>query len=163
MKSLSTEQVKVQEKTKVSLEQYFGIIEEFVSNFIVSLKQEEDIALEEEIEIYRKRFKSASSKVDADIDTLSKQFADDIEKATKNSIQTKESYDLRLNELREKHKELLLVFDALEKGQKTLDNYIQLEKADEAVANLLYSKLGVSESTITSYADSISEIVNFQN
>ena len=79
MKSLSTEQVKVQEKTKVSLEQYFGIIEEFVSNFIVSLKQEEDIALEEEIEIYRKRFKSASSKVDADIDTLSKQFADDID------------------------------------------------------------------------------------
>lgn len=161
LKSLSSEQVKVQGQTKASLQQYFSIIEQLVTNVIDNLKREEGIALKEEKALYQNKFKSESGKTGADIDALSKQLADDIEEATKKSIQAQETFDKRLNELKAKHKEILLVFDALEQGQKTIDNYIQLEKADEAVANLLYSKLGVSEKTVTSYANSISEIVNF--
>ena len=162
VKSLSAEQVKIQEETKSSLEQYFGIVEELVSNQVTSFKRQEDADLAKEIEIYLKRYHLDSSKAGANVDALSKELAEKIRKATEDSIQTKKSYELRLSDLKEKHKEVLLVFDTLTKSQKTLDNYIQLKKADEALASLLYSRLGVNESTITSYTNSISEIVNFQ-
>lgn len=162
VKSLSAEQLKLQQTTQTSFEEYFAIVEKLVENFVNASCAEEDLDLKNEVAIYRKKHVADAAKPGADLDSLSSDLAKKIQDATKQSNDRKVEYRNRLDIIRTKHKEMIQVLTYLSNGQSTLNSYIQIKKTDEAIASFIYSKLGVSEETVKNYATSISETLQIR-
>lgn len=157
VKQLSTEIADVNVKYHQALTTYFGVIEKFVDSqikvaeFLIA-DLDEGIAKDEKKKV-KKRLEDKQ-----DIN----QVLDDYEKALKSNITDSQAGLNKLAQLyaqlKSKHKELLTIQSTIIDAQRKLDEYIQLEKADEAIVNELMGIVGGQFSRVTDIVGDISTI-----
>lgn len=159
VKSLSSEQLKVQKESRKACAEYFQIVEKTVENMVAVFKMEDDRILEESIAIYQKQYRNVSQKSGTDSVSLLQEMAEKIRKATEDTQQVKSIYDQRLASLQKKHRELLSTMDVMVDAQATLDAYIRLEKTDEDFASALFSTLGINRQILEKYEGELQQIL----
>ena len=159
VKSLSSQQMKVQKALADSLKTYFPLIEKVIKNQIKVFKREEDEALKKQIRIFQAQYKNGTSKQSADKDKLLNELTEKTKKATDENRNTKLKYDQYLTSLKKKHQELITILETMVVAQATLNNYIQLERADEAIAGQIFSALGLDQEKLKSYCNEVNNIL----
>lgn len=160
VKTLSEEQVRVQEQYLLTLQDYFSLIERFMQSQI-DVAEMQITWLTDELE--RKYKKQAQISIeDADSSLM---ITKALDKLTKNVLSGQER-DIAalsrvkgyLQELRDKHAAMLDAYKIILAAQQKLNEYIQLEKADEVAVSALTSIVGGEKVKIAAIATSITKI-----
>lgn len=159
VKSLSTEQLKAQKFSMQTFTKYFTLIERVIENQAIKFKKDEDDALQSQITIYKKKYNSSVGKADADQNALLEELTEQVKKATEDAALARKVYDDRFKELRQKHQAILSMLDKMVIAQETLNTYIQIEKADEVIANSIFSALGTDQEKLENYGDEINRVL----
>lgn len=159
VKSLSEEQLSAQKASRSTISEYFSLMEKVVGNQIAANKAEEDRSLKKEISIYKKKYDRGIAKSGADKTKLLNELSDNIKNATEVTINIKKQYDGYLIDLQRKHSEILSMMDNMVVAQEILNTYIQIEKADEAIGNSVFSALGSNQETIRKHTDEVNDIL----
>ncbi len=158
VKQLSTEIVDVNVKYHQSLTTYFIVIEKFVDS---QIKVAEFLIAESDdkiIKLTKKKARFKLEKENPDINGILDEFEKAInENATESHSDLNKLAELSA-QLKSKHQELLTIHVNVIDAQRKLDEYIQIEKADEAIVNNLLGMVGVQMDKITSTVDDISNI-----
>ena len=162
VKSLSAEQLNAQKISRESFGTYFGIIEQVINNQVVAFKAEEDRDFQKEISIYMEKYSNAVKKEGADQNALLAELFTQIIMAREKTNNEKKKYENFLLDLKKKHMAILEMIDKMVIAQETLNSYIQLKKADEAVGNAVISALGTNQDKVRRSVDEIKNTSRIQ-
>ncbi len=156
LKDLSAAQLDAQVAVKGQLESYFQVMERFVEAKINEAAQRLDQLNEGILTSERKKFIITEPGSDGKVDMEALvNLTDSVERHNEFLITQKARLQQRLTTLRAKHKEFLDAYATLITAQKTLDEYVRLEKADEKVANELLSAVGISREQASDAIDGL--------
>lgn len=159
VKQLSTEIADVNVKYHQALTTYFGVIEKFVDS---QIKVAEFLIAESDDKIVKLTKKKAKLKLENAEPGEINGILDEFEKAINENAADSQSDLNKLAQLsaqlKSKHKELLTIQVSIIDAQRKLDEYIQIEKADEVIVNELLGIVGVQMDKITSTVDDVSNI-----
>jgi len=158
VKKLSTEIVDVNEKYLQSLKDYFTVIEKFVESQIKVaefLMKESDEKIET---LYKKKAKAKLAEENHDVDAILDELINGLNENTVNNHESKNKLTQLSLQLNSKHKELLGIQENIIIAQKKLDEYIQLEKADEMLVNEFLGIVGVQKEKLENTIDDITNI-----
>jgi hypothetical protein len=161
VKHLSAEQVKVQNSYLGALKAYFKVIEEFAdaqlkaSNFRL-----DDIAKKAAQDETNEALKPvAAAQDDASRRKILGDLANNVQDTGTAVVEQKHTNAELVAKLKAKHKEMLEAYQNILDAQQKLDDYIQLEKADEVLVNQLVGVVGVNKDRIT---QSVTDIANIE-
>lgn len=158
VKKLSTEIVDVNEKYYQSLKDYFSIIEKFVD---AQIKVAEFLIKEsdEKIEtLLKKKAKIQLAQDNADIDAILDGLIKELNENFTSNQDDKSKLTQLSFQLRSKHNELLNIQQNIIMAQKKLDEYIQLEKADELLVNEFLGIVGIQKDKLVNTMNDITTI-----
>lgn len=158
VKKLSTEIVDANVKYHQSLKDYFSIIEKFVD---AQIKVAEFLIKEsdEKIEtLLKKKAKIQLAQDNADVDTILDGLIKELSENAANNQDDKSKLTQLSFQLKSKHKELLNIQEHIIMAQKKLDEYIQLEKADEMLVNEFLGIVGIQKDKLVNTIDDITKI-----
>ncbi len=144
VRTLSEEQVKVQESYLESQKVYFSVIENFVES---QIKVTEALLAAATLEINAKYKKKALRAIDPTDDAKTRKALDELAENLLNEQKSDQEGLLRIKgyhtELKELHKRMLKALGTIVAAQKKLNDYIQLQKADEYAVNQLLTIVGL--------------------
>jgi hypothetical protein len=158
VKKLSTEIVDANVKYHQSLKDYFSIIEKFVD---AQIKVAEFLIKEsdEKIEtLLKKKAKIQLAQDNADVDAILDGLIKELSENAANNQDDKSKLTQLSFQLKSKHKELLNIQEHIIMAQKKLDEYIQLEKADEMLVNEFLGIVGIQKDKLVNTIDDITKI-----
>lgn len=158
VKKLSTEIVDVNEKYHQSLKDYFSIIEKFVD---AQIKVAEFLIKEsdEKIEtLLKKKAKIQLAQDNADIDAILDGLIKELNENFTSNQDDKSKLTQLSFQLRSKHNELLNIQQNIIMAQKKLDEYIQIEKADELLVNEFLGIVGIQKDRLVNTMNDITTI-----
>jgi hypothetical protein len=159
VRSLSEEQLKAHESYLKSQQQYFAVIEHFVESQIAVTETLVAASTSRLNAIYREKAQKAVDPADAqktkkalaDLETnvLKEQKADQ-----EGLARIKDYYA----QLREFHKNMLKALATIVAAQTKLNEYIQLQKADEVAVSQLLATVGIEKDKVERAAESAATI-----
>jgi hypothetical protein len=160
VRSLSEEQIKAQDSYLQSQKQYFSVIEKYVD---VQTATAEALILSSTKELNEKYKKQALSNIDPTdkvktqnaINELSNKLLAEQQSDQKILTSVKKSVD----QLKELHRQMLSALVTIMSAQRKLNEYIQLQKADEQAVNQLLSAVGLETGKIDKAATMAAEIL----
>lgn len=158
VKKLSTEIVDVNEKYHQSLRNYFSVIEKFVD---AQIKVAEFFIKEsdEKIEtLLKKKAKIQLAQDNADVDAILDGLIKELNENAANNQGDNNKLTQLSFQLKSKHKELLNIQEQIIMAQKKLDEYIQLEKADELLVNEFLGIVGIQKDKLVNTINDITTI-----
>lgn len=158
VKKLSTEIVDVNQKYHQSLKDYFSIIEKFVD---AQIKVAEFLIKEsdEKIEtLLKKKTKIQLAQDNADVDAILDGLIKALNENSANNQDDKSKLTQLSYQLKSKHSELLNIQENIIMAQKKLDEYIQLEKADELLVNEFLGIVGIQKDKLVNTMNDITNI-----
>jgi hypothetical protein len=161
VRSLSEEQIKAQDSYLQSQKQYFSVIEKYVD---VQTATAEALILSSTKELNEKYKKQALSNIDPTdkvktqnaINDLSNKLLAEQQSDQKILTSVKKSVD----QLKELHRQMLSALVTIMSAQRKLNEYIQLQKADEQAVNQLLSAVGLETGKIDKAATMAAEILS---
>jgi len=158
VKKLSIEIVDVNEKYHQSLKDYFSIIEKFVD---AQIKVAEFLIKEsdEKIEtLLKKKAKIQLAEVNADVDAILDGLIKELNENSVSNQDDKSKLSQLSFQLKAKHSELLYIQENIIMAQKKLNEYIQLEKADELLVNEFLGIVGIQKDKLINTMNDITNI-----
>lgn len=158
VKKLSIEIVDVNEKYHQSLKDYFSIIEKFVD---AQIKVAEFLIKEsdEKIEtLLKKKAKIQLAEVNADVDAILDGLIKELNENSVSNQDDKSKLTQLSFQLKSKHSELLYIQENIIMAQKKLNEYIQLEKADELLVNEFLGIVGIQKDKLINTMNDITNI-----
>lgn len=158
VKKLSIEIVDVNEKYHQSLKDYFSIIEKFVD---AQIKVAEFLIKEsdEKIEtLLKKKAKIQLAEVNADVDAILDGLIKELNENSTSNQDDKSKLTQLSFQLKSKHGELLYIQENIIMAQKKLNEYIQLEKADELLVNEFLGIVGIQKDKLINTMNDITNI-----
>lgn len=158
VKKLSIEIVDVNEKYHQSLKDYFSIIEKFVD---AQIKVAEFLIKEsdEKIEtLLKKKAKIQLAEVNADVDAILDGLIKELNENSTSNQDDKSKLTQLSFQLKSKHSELLYIQENIIMAQKKLNEYIQLEKADELLVNEFLGIVGIQKDKLINTMNDITNI-----
>lgn len=158
VKKLSIEIVDVNEKYHQSLKDYFSIIEKFVD---AQIKVAEFLIKEsdEKIEtLLKKKAKIQLAEVNADVDAILDGLIKELNENSTSNQDDKSKLTQLSFQLKSKHNELLYIQENIIMAQKKLNEYIQLEKADELLVNEFLGIVGIQKDKLINTMNDITNI-----
>lgn len=159
VKSLSTEQLKVQQEFLGTLKKHFLVIDNFVESQIRTTEMMIDIQTKElEMKFMKKTLNFLEREDKSKNGEILNELIKNIREAYKSDEDTKKGLLSILYKLREKHKEMLNSYAVIVQAQKKLDEYIQMEKADEVFVNQLIALVGIEQGKLSQTFDDIGSI-----
>lgn len=161
VKSLSTEQVKAMQSFDSHLRNYFAAIEQLVSQQIDAANENLDELTDDILRLHRrlaaKNLAQGNSPTTANSDALV-----NLTNAHKKQIDMTHELKLKLasrkSSLEAAHQRFLVSYQTLLAAQGKLDQFLQLERADERVFNELLSAVGVSQEQFGKAVDTVVEV-----
>jgi len=160
VKNLSQEEVKAQIAAKKTLQNYFEVIEQMVQKQIRLNVISDQISYTKKVNLYKKKYTLSLKQPGVNSNELLDNLTSSIKKATITMLDSKTNYQQKYAKLKTKHAEILNMLDKMIEAQKTLNNYIQLEKVNDLVTIDILSSLGTNQETIDKYSNEISNIIN---
>lgn len=158
VKQLSNEIVEINQSYHESLATYFSIIETFVDAQVQLAESLLDESDEKINASYRELAKMELEEENPDIDAILDEFENSVnENATETQDYKAQLTDLSA-QLKLKNAELLRIQSSIIEAQKKLNEYVQLEKADEVIVNELLGVVGIEMGKLTNTVGSISDI-----
>lgn len=158
VKQLSNEIVEINQSYHESLATYFSIIETFVDAQVQLAESLLDESDEKINASYRELAKMELEEENPDIDAILDEFENSV---NENAAETQD-YKAQLADLsaqlKLKNAELLRIQSSIIEAQKKLNEYVQLEKADEVIVNELLGVVGIEMGKLTNTVGSISDI-----
>jgi hypothetical protein len=159
VKSLSQEQVQVQEQYLETQKSYFSLIEKYVESQIKTTELLIASSTQELTQKYKQRALKALKPGDA---TNNKEVLDDLVQLVTSEYKSDQEGINRLYrllyDLKQKHQEMLSAYATMVSAQKKLNEYIQLERADEVFINEMLAVIGVERGKISGLFDSAAGI-----
>jgi len=162
VKRLSAEEVKAQVSYLGSLKAYFEVISKFVDAQV----QASDFRIDRLTKDLEQEFKASAvgQLANAQDDKARRKVLDDL--ATKiddnesTATQQKQKISGLVSKLKAKQAEMLEAYQNIAAAQQKLDEYIQLEKADDVALNQLAGIVGLNRDKITQSATDIANIAD---
>lgn len=157
VRNLSQEQLKAQEAFATSLNAYFGVIERFAE----AQRQEAARRVDELTLEIRKDFeKRALRRLEGATDAAARQaaldeFAQQVQTDVATSEGQKAQVALLAQKLKEKNQALQAAYGAIVEAQRKLNEYVQLQKADEVLVNQLLATVGLSRERVGQLASEV--------
>ncbi len=157
VKSLSAEQVKAMDAFSADLKAYFGVVEQLVGNQIKQANDQLDQLSDDILALERRKVAAElqkSGKVDAQSPALVA-FTGDVKTQLAFANQLKGELADRKASLESADSRFLTAFSTLVEAQKKLDQFLQLERADERLLNELLGAVGVTRAQFDQAIDTV--------
>jgi DNA repair exonuclease SbcCD ATPase subunit len=161
VKSLSSAQVETMIAFKADLQKYFSTMETLVGNQIEGANADLDKLTNDIVALRRKQAASSmgkSANITADSPALVS-LTDSVAAQLQQTMKFKEELRQRKASLEAAHKRFLASYDALVLAQQKLNEYLQLEKADEKAFNELLGAIGIKRTEFDAAVSSVEGIV----
>lgn len=157
VKNLSSEHLRVQGELNTQLKGYFTSFEEFVKARVE--------ASERRIENLHKKIltnfeKIAEEKLKAQDPNALKELIQNTKSESFKLGELKSQLQQRLKTVKDNNAEFTKAYDILIEAQRTLDTYIQLEKADEHLKNQIIGSLGLTSDRFSSFSNKFNSSLN---
>jgi len=161
VRNLSQEQLKIQEAFEISLRTYFAAMERFAE---AQMQVANLRILELTSEIQQRHKQLAVRKLEAATSSQGHQnildeFAKNVQENFTASQDSKAQIAASLHKLKEKHQALQTSYMAIVEAQRKLNEYLQLEKADEVFVGQLVGMVGLNRERVKQVVAEIGTIV----
>lgn len=160
VKSLSSEQLKTLSEYQDTQKKYFDLIERYVTAHI----QTTEILIKEETKsiINKLKQKAVLRLNDKNEDTAI--VLDELITGIQTEMDSDQSSIKQLlqllSDLKQKHREMKEAYSVILNAQAKLDEYIQLDKADEVLVNQALATIGIQKEKIATVFDNVGEIMD---
>ena len=145
IKRLSTEQLAAQNQIRTAIDESFNRMEAVVQRQLDEIER----TLTEN---NRKTLVGGAAGLQAQGTNLTpEQFADITLKAFAERRKILVDAGTKLTALKQAHQNVLKAYDTMLEAQRTLDRYLQLEQADEQIANELLASLGIQRQQLVQW------------
>jgi uncharacterized coiled-coil protein SlyX len=157
VRSLSQEQLKAQEAFANSLSAYFGVIERFAeAQRLEAARRIDELTLE----IRNLNRRRALGRLEGATDAGGRQavldeFAQQVQADVATSEAQKAQVAALTQKLKEKNQALLAAYAAILDAQRKLNEYVQLQKWDEAIVNQLLASVGLNRERVSQLASEV--------
>ncbi len=159
VKTLSEEELKTIASYQETQKKYFDVIESYVQSHINSAELLMKAETFKQINLFKKKAELQLKKSDADISAILDELISALQTVLEgDQTQIKQLMAL-LSELKQKHREMRDAYAVILAAQTKLNEYIQLEKADELFVNQILFSVGLQKEKITSIFDNIGSIM----
>ncbi len=159
VKSLSNEEMNALVSYQETLQKYFNVIENYVQLQIQSAELLIKVESQKQMELYKKKAGLKLNEPNADASAIMNELAANIQSVIEGDQEQIKKMTILLMSLKQKHREMLDAYAVILAAQTKLNDYIQLEKADEVFVNQILVSIGIQKEKIAATFDSINSII----
>lgn len=159
VKSLSNEELNALVSYQTTLQKYFSVMENYTQSQIKSAEVLIKTESQSQIESYKRKATLQLKEQNADASAIINELVSNIQSVVEGNQEQIKQITVLLMNLKQKHREMLDAYAVILAAQSKLNDYIQLEKADEVFVNQILVSVGIQKEKIAETFDNISTIV----